>query len=394
MVRRLLLPLVAVLVALGIGISLGAHPSRLPGFVRDPLVGDQDTRVVNEALGIVKDEYYRDIPSADLSNAAISGVVSSLGDRFSNYFPPREYAQFQQSQTSPSFTGIGTTVQEDPRGLRIGQVYDGSPAQLARLQPGDVIVQAGDKRLRGLTSQQATTYVKGPRGTEVHLKVLRDGRELGVTVKRDVVAVPQVTDRIVTRGGTKYGVVSLAQFGEGVHAKVAAAVRQVDREGAEGIVLDLRDNPGGLVTEAQLVASVFLRDGTIVTTRGRAVPSRTLKATGNPVAPTTPLVVLVNRNTASAAEIVSGALQDDKRATIVGEGTFGKGVFQEVIELSNGGALDITAGQYFTPSGRNLGGRGVEQGEGIQPSVKAVDDPDTARDEAQDAALATLARER
>jgi carboxyl-terminal processing protease len=185
--------------------------------------------------------------------------------------------------------------------------------------------------------------------------------------------------------------VRLAQFSSGAHAEVYAALRKARKAGATEFVLDLRGNGGGLVNEAQLVASAFLADGPIVTTRGRAVPARTLRATGDPVVPRRPLVVLVDKNTASASEIVTGALQDRHRAKVVGTRTFGKGVFQQVLELSNGGALDITAGQYFTPSGRNLGGKGVTPGSGIQPDVKAVDDPNTTRDEAKARALAVLA---
>jgi carboxyl-terminal processing protease len=158
-------------------------------------------------------------------------------------------------------------------------------------------------------------------------------------------------------------------------------------------VLDLRHNGGGLVKEAQLVASAFLAEGRIVSLRGRGVEPQTLDATGDPIARSTPLVVLVDRDTASASEIVAGALQDRNRAKIVGTRTFGKGVFQEVIELRNGGALDITAGQYFTPKGRNLGGGGVKQGAGIQPDVKASDDRKTPRDEGLDRALKVLAGE-
>ena len=188
--------------------------------------------------------------------------------------------------------------------------------------------------------------------------------------------------------------VRLDQFSSGAHGEVNAALRKAIKNGAKGVVFDLRDNPGGLVTEAQLVASAFLSDGKIVTTKGRAVPSKTLSAVGDPVAPKIPLVVLVDRNSASAAEIVAGALQDRKRGTLVGTRTFGKGVFQEVLELSNGGALDITAGQYFLPSGRNLGGAGVSTGSGLTPDVPASDDPKTAKvDEGLDKALSVLAAE-
>ena len=148
--------------------------------------------------------------------------------------------------------------------------------------------------------------------------------------------------------------------------------------GAQGIVFDLRDNGGGLVDEAQLIASIFVPGGTIVTTRGRTQPTYTLKAIGDAISPSVPVVVLVDANTASAAEIVTAALQDHRRATVVGTHTFGKGVYQEEQPLSNGGALDLTVGEYYTPDGRNLGGGGVKQGPGVTPEVlvhSGVDSP-------------------
>ena len=180
--------------------------------------------------------------------------------------------------------------------------------------------------------------------------------------------------------GKQIGVVALSQFSSGAHAEVYAALRRLEKQGADAFVFDLRGNGGGLVDEAQLIASAFLPDGRIVTTRGRNVPEKTLDATGNPVIDKdADVAVLVDRGTASASEIVAGALQDRDRATIVGTRTFGKGVFQEVIELSNGGALDITAGQYFTPKGRNLGGQGVSAGTGLQAGrPRRKDDPEDA----------------
>jgi carboxyl-terminal processing protease len=167
-------------------------------------------------------------------------------------------------------------------------------------------------------------------------------------------------------------------------------VRKLRKEGAKALVFDLRGNPGGLVREAQLVASGFIPEGTVVSTRGRAVSPQTLKATGDPVAGRLPMVVLVDRGTASSAEIVTGALKDTDRAEVVGTRTFGKGVFQEVVPLENGGALDITVGQYFTPNGTNLG-KGLKPGQGVRPEVEAEDDPKTAPDEAIDAGLKALA---
>jgi carboxyl-terminal processing protease len=394
MIRRALASLALCLILLCAGIYLGGHPSALPSFLRDPLVGDQDTRVVNEAIDTVNDTYYRKIPKKDLANKAIAGIVSSLDDRFSNYFDPKSYAKFQLRQ-SGEFAGIGVQIVRTGGGLRIVEVYDASPAKRAKLALGDVIVGVNGHALKGKSADASIALIQGRIGTDVKLTLDHNGKRRDVTVRRETISVPSVTAARRTVKGNKYAVVRLDQFSSGVHGEVNAALRKALRDKVKGVVFDLRDNPGGLVTEAQLVASAFLSDGKIVTTKGRAVPSKTLSAVGDPIAPKIPLVVLVDRNSASAAEIVAGALQDRKRATLVGTRTFGKGVFQEVLELSNGGALDITAGQYFLPSGRNLGGAGVSTGSGLTPDVQAADDPKTVKvDEGLDKALDVLAAKR
>jgi carboxyl-terminal processing protease len=393
MIRRALAALVLCLVLLFAGIYLGGHPDGLPDVLRDPLVGDQDTRVVDEAIRTVNDTYYREIPKKDLANKAIAGIVSSLDDRFSNYFDPTSYTKFQQQQ-SGEFAGIGVQVTRVTAGLRIVEVYNGSPAKDAKLAVGDTVVAVNGRELKGKTSDASVALIKGPIGSDVKLTVSRDGKRRTVTLRRSTISVPSVTASDRTVKGKKLAVVRLDQFSSGAHGELNAALRKQLKAGAKGVVFDLRGNPGGLVTEAQLVASAFLADGKIVTTKGRSVPSRTLSAVGDPIAPKTPLVVLVDRNSASAAEIVAGALQDRKRAKLVGTRTFGKGVFQEVLELSNGGALDITAGQYFLPSGRNLGGAGVSTGSGLTPDIAASDDPKTPkRDEGLDKALDVLVAE-
>jgi carboxyl-terminal processing protease len=372
--------LVVVLLAVGMWVG-GRHSSWLPGPVRDALVGDSDTAVVEEAIDRVHDTYYREIPKSALADDAIAGVVAKLDDRFSNYFDPDEYKKFKQSQNS-EFSGVGLQVAKDPKGLKVEVVYDGSPAKRAGLKAGDVIVAADGRDLAGKSQQDSVALVQGPPGSDVRLTWLRDGKKRTKTVTRSTINVPVVASQMRTDDGCKIGVVKLAQFSSGAHSEVYAALRRLQKRGAKTYVLDLRDNGGGLVSEAQLVASAFLKDGPIVTTKGRAVKQQTLRATGDPVIPTAPLAVLVDHGTASASEIVTGALQDRGRAKVVGTETFGKGVFQEVLELSNGGALDITAGQYFTPKGRNLGGKGVSQGKGIVPDVKAQDNTKTRKDEA------------
>lgn len=372
--------------ALAAGLWLGGHPTLIPSSLRKPFV-DKDTRVLAEAIDQVHDTYYRKIPRSALADASIKGIVASLHDRFSNYFTPKEYRGFKQSQDS-EFSGVGMSVSPDKRGLRVVDVYSGSPAKRAGIKRGDVITRVGAKSLAGLSADAASALIKGPPGTSVRLTFEHAKDDAVVrNVTRATVSIPMVASLLKRFHGQKVGVIGLSQFGSGAHGEVDDALRKLEQRGATRFIFDLRHNGGGLVDEAQLVASAFLRGGTVVTTKGRNVPKRTLSAVGRPIAPTQPLVVLVDGFTASASEIVAGALKDHHRATVVGTRTFGKGVFQEVIELSNGGALDITAGQYFTPSGHNLGGRGaglstVKTGAGIAPDVIAKDNQKTVRDEA------------
>jgi carboxyl-terminal processing protease len=198
---------------------------------------------------------------------------------------------------------------------------------------------------------------------------------------------------IVTYPGTKIGDLRLTSFTDDAGSELRTQVNQVLRHGARALILDLRENGGGLLSEAVNVASIFIPDGTIVSTAGRSQPRQVYLAKGGAISSSIPIVVLVDRGTASAAEIVTGALQDRRRALVVGTNTYGKGVFQEIQPLPNGGAIDLTVGEYFTPSGRNLGGGGVKEGAGIKPNVHAIDNPHTHLDEALQSAERTVAAE-
>jgi carboxyl-terminal processing protease len=369
-----LLPILLVL-----GIWLGGHPQDLPAFVRTAFVSDHSTLVVDEAIDRIANGYYRPIPKSRLSGASIAGVVASLGDRFSHYLTPSEFHAFA---APPSFTGIGVVVGPERRGLLIARVFDSSPAARAGLRAGDLFEGVNGRALAGLSATAATALIKGLPGTDVTLRIgeHRAGHTLARTLKitRATISEPVVASETHTVHGVKLGVVALATFSPGAHGEVRTAVEhELHRARARGIVLDLRANGGGLVEEARLIASTFIAKGAIVTTRGRAQPTDTLTAAGDAISPSIPLVVLVDSNTASASEIVTAALQDHRRATVVGTHTFGKGVFQEEEPLSNGGALDITVGEYFTPNGRNLGGGGVKQGAGVIPEVLVSHGVDT-----------------
>jgi carboxyl-terminal processing protease len=377
-------------ILLAAGLYLGGHPEDLPTFVRKAFVKNGQGGVVNEAIDRISHDYYRPIATSKLANSSIAGAIASLGDRFSHYLTPVEYREFN---APPHFAGIGVVVNPQKRGLLIGRVFDSSPASRAGLKPGELIVGVGAKRLAGVDAEAATTLIKGRPGTDVTLQIEsgKAGHRTTRSVKltRATVSEPVVASLSRTVKGKKLGVVALATFSPGAHGEVRQAVDHELHGGARGLLLDLRANGGGLVEEAQLIASIFIAKGTIVSTRGRTQPSQTLSALGGAIPAKIPVVVLVDANTASAAEIVTAALQDHHRATVVGTHTFGKGVFQQEEPLSNGGALDITVGQYFTPNGRNLGGAGVKQGAGITPEVKVPKGIDT--NHGVNVALETLA---
>jgi carboxyl-terminal processing protease len=390
--RRIPTGLHAILVpvALVLGIYWGGHPDRLPGFARDTLVADSDGRLYQEAVDTLQRDYYRPVNRGKLVDTSIGAAIASLDDQFSHYFSPHDYNAFEDD-TNGQFEGVGMTVTATKQGLKVDQVYADSPAQRGGLHAGDLIVSVNGRPLSGKSSNQSTALIKGPAGTSVQLGVKSGGSVRRLTLKREKVDIPVVESKLESAQGKKLAWVHLSGFTAGSHGEVDTAVRKLLKQGATGVVLDLRHNGGGLLDEAVQIASIFVPDGRIVSTKGRARPEHVYNATGHAISPKIPVAVLVDGGSASASEIVTGALQDRKRAVVVGTRTFGKGVFQEIERLSNGGALDITVGEYFTPSGRNLGGGGVRKGAGITPDIKARDNPKTKKDEALPVALRVAA---
>jgi carboxyl-terminal processing protease len=308
-------------------------------------------------------------------------------DRFTEYFSPESLESFNQ-QIEGHFSGVGISVVPVKRGLHAVKVFAGSPAAKAGIEVGDTIVSVDGESIAGASSNEATEKIKGPEGTEVTLGVLdaKSGKVRQLRVTRAEVALPNVSSKVVEVNGRKLGYVRMLSFSEGVHAQLGEAIEKVRHEGAEGTVLDLRGNPGGLLDEAVLSASIFLpEDEVVVSTDSRTQGHSVHKTVGGNL-PQQPLVVLIDRNTASAAEILAAALVDDAGATVVGTRSYGKGVFQEEKNLANGGALKLTVGEYFTPKGVNLA-----RSHGIHPDVEAADNPETPADEGKERALGVLA---
>jgi carboxyl-terminal processing protease len=380
--------LAALLVMLAAGLWLGGHPAKMPPILRDIFV-DDSAGLTAEANELIEDNYFRPVSQEELSNSSLQGMVRGLRrryrDRFSDYFSPEALARFNE-EIEGHFSGIGLSVTGVKEGLRVERVFKGSPADGAGIEVGETVVSVDGHSIAGLDSNAATDLIKGPEGSEVTVGVLgsKGGKPRKVHLTRAQISLPVVSSKLETVDGRKLGYAHLATFSEGASLALRRAVRKLQEEGAQGLVLDLRGNGGGLLEEVVLSASIFLPEGeTVVSTDSRSQGHAVYKTKGGNL-PALPIVVLIDRNTASAAEILTAALADDASAKTIGTRSYGKGVFQQEIDLSNGGALKLTVGEYFTPDGTNLAGKG------IHPDVRAPDLPGTARDEGLERALGVL----
>ena len=384
MSRRTLAIAAAVAIAFVVGIVAGGQVGTIRDAV-DDVFGNSSQDATAQAIDLIHDDYFHTVDDKDLENASIGSIVDHIkkryGDRFSHYFTPTEYDRFKQGS---SLSGVGIAVNEVARGLRVATVYKDTPARDAGIQPGEVITAVNGSPIAGKDVDTVTSQIRGPAGTKVTLTVAsRDGTSRNVTLTRREVNIPQVVGHIATVNGVKLGYVRLAGFFPGAHGELRKEVENLYSQGAQGLVLDLRGNGGGLLTEAVLVSSIFVPNGEIVSTHGRTQSTKTFEASGNAL-PRHPMVVLINGDTASASEIVTAALEQSGLAKVVGTTSFGKGTFQEVMPLNNGGALDLTVGEYLTRNGTSINGIG------ITPQVKAKDNPSTKADEGRQRALQVL----
>ena len=349
--------------------------------------GDRQTFADDDAAGtdlsLIEDVYSKikseavDPPSDDeLVRGAVKGMAKSVkdaGDDFALFYSPKDYESFQEVTTG-QFSGIGVWLKDRSGRLEIVSVIPSTPAQSVGLREGDVIDSIDGEPVKSLNSDQAVNRIKGKEGTEVSLGIDREGEKVSFEITRETIELPNL---IANRTPEGLGYVRLFGFSRGAGQQLRNEVQELTEAGAEGIILDLRDNGGGLFSEGVNVASVFIEEGEVVSYRERSEPEVVYDAQGNAFEDV-PLVVLVNEGTASASEIVTGALQDTNRAVVVGTNTYGKGSVQEVLPLADASALKLTIGAYFTPEGQKINGTGIE------PDVEVDSDPATQKERAKE----------
>jgi len=364
---------VAVVGAMAFGMSLGGGGTGPAGA--DTLLEHVRTELMRS--------YYRPVPANVLREPSVSAMLSALHDPYTEYLDGTKLRLLQR-ETRSTYTGIGVGVLPVADGLRVVRMKAG-PARAAGLAVGDVITSVNRKPIREATYESAIATLIGPEGTTVHLDARRGSQTLALDVVRARLGAPAVQSKLLALDKLRIGYLRLSAFRTGAAPVVSAALDKLARANAAGIVLDLRGNPGGLFEQAVAVASLFLDHGVIVTLIS-AHASRQVYSASADNATALPLVVLIDRNSASAAEIVAAALRDNRRALLVGEHTFGKAVVQSVRPLPNGAALRLTTATYLTPAGRDINLRGVE------PHLVAPDRPGTRADEGLEAALELFLR--
>ena len=346
---------------------------------------ERQPTLIDEVRRELGDSYYRSVSPKVLAVPTIDGILEALGDPNTDYLTAPEYESLK-NRTAKSYLGVGLTVEPARAGLLVTSALRG-PARQAGIRPGDVIVRIDGRPAGTLSLEQSLAFIKGEKGTFVRLTIRRPNKIVKrFTVMRQEIAVPSLRTRLFTYRGTKLAHARLLAFREDTSTRLREATERLVARGASGLVLDLRDNPGGLLAQAVRTVSIFLKKGVVCTTAGLHQEQVVYEVSGRAAHPKLPLVILVNGASASAAEIVAAAFQNHERAVIVGRHTFGKASVQSIKPLWNGSALKLTTATYLTPSGVDL-----SEG-GVRPQVRAFDRPLTRRDEALHAAARALLR--
>ena len=347
---------VVVMAAAGVALPRALEAASRPDYA--------ELEKLARVMAMIKRAYVREVSDEELIEGALSGMLASL-DPHSAYLNKDAFREMQ-IDTKGEFGGLGIEITKAQGGIRIVAPIEDTPAWRAGLKAGDLIIKINGELASEMSLTEAVHKMRGKPGTKVRLTVLREGEDkpLEFEITRAVIHIKSVKGDFVAPG---YAYLRITQFQEGTSRELAKKIRELKQKAGGalyGAVLDLRDNPGGLLDEAVGVADLFLDKGVIVSTKSRVGPSRVFRASPGDVLAGVPLVVLINQGTASASEIVAGALQDHHRAVLMGEHSFGKGSVQTIAPLPDGSAIKLTTALYYTPSGRSI------QAEGIAPDVE------------------------
>ena len=356
-------------IALVLGILIGGAFSYKVNVIAKPAgntIPLAGIRTFSQVFKSIKDDYVKEVSDQDLINNAIIGMVSKL-DPHSSYLLPSNYKNLTISTTG-KFGGLGIEVGMQNGFVKVVSPIDDTPAMKAGLKAGDLIIRINDKSVQGMSLNDAINLMRGKVNTPINITIVREGVDKPFVVKiiRDVITIKSVRSKLLDQN---FGYIRISQFQSktkaGLEKEIKKLVAENKNKDLKGLILDLRNNPGGLLTSAVEVSDAFLEKGKIVFTKGRNKNSKTeFNASKTTISKEIPLIVIINGGSASASEIVAGALQDHKRAIIVGSKSFGKGSVQTLMPMEGGTGLKLTTALYYTPSGRSI------QAEGIKPDIE------------------------
>jgi carboxyl-terminal processing protease len=363
-------------------------PASQPADTAGRAADSVDVSLMNDVLRRLRMQWYGDVPAGDkLTDGAVRGMVASLGDPYTAYIEPA-YAKILTDGINSSFEGIGATMRQLPSGgIQIVSTFEGAPAQKTGVLAGDIIEAVDGKNVTGLSTYEVAALVRGPKGTTVTLTLRRSDspKAFDLKIVRDRIDIPLVTGKMVGDGQIAYA--SLYDFSAQAGPQLSAQLAELLKQNPKGLILDLRDNGGGLLSQAVEVGDLFLKDGVFIIQRDSQGNEERKSTTDRGLAQDIPLVVLVNGGSASAAEVLAGAIQDYGRGKLFGEQTFGKGSVQSPQTLSNGGQLRVTIQHWYTPKDRGIDKTGIRPDfvVGLEP-----EDTQAGRDPQLDAAVAYL----
>ncbi|AIS52954.1 carboxy-terminal-processing protease CtpA [Thermoanaerobacter kivui] len=303
---------------------------------------------------ILINRYVDKTDPSKLLDGALKGMASSLGDPYTVYMDKKEFSDFM-TQTTGTYGGIGIVVAVDKEDhIVVVSPIKNTPGERAGIKSGDIIVEVNNKKVSGKNLDEAVSIMKGPQGTKVTLTIMRDGKTFTKTITREIIKLETVYEDMLP---DKIGYIKITMFDQSTSNDFKSALNKLKSQGMKGLIIDLRDNPGGLLEECVNIANMLLPKGVIVTTKGR-IDSQEYYSKGPGLG--MPLAVLVNKGSASASEILAGAIKDRKAGVLVGTTTFGKGLVQTVVDFKDGTGLKYTVAKYYTPNGTNIQGKGIE----------------------------------